>query len=502
MAFVWQTSFFGVTPTTCANVYDCDPFSQYIDGEITARGTGPLSFNTNPFTAQWNVPNTDISFEYNINFDTPPNYNQWSFKIYINNQIFKEWYGGNAQNISSGNFCFGLDETNHKAFINPSLFWEGVGWRQTSLQWSDDDFETLYNAINNIVTYTWQSVAGVSGKGQTYNLSQIASASINNGESVTGASASAFTSLSDSTKVSALVDVQELDDSKARVVYKIPSLASGSYSYAKLTYKQGHIPTNKDDGTSADLDITSFDVNKTIDVSGIVTGSIYWFVIFTDKSESEPVKLGENNGSAIFFADMANNGRDSSRYDASKTIGNHKQGELWNSSGNPGYTISDGVLDVTSYGGSQDISWSYDSTENPKNIPANCTLTFEYDCFFPTSAGYLDWYVNNSNNEGVIYWCFDTKHTSQADKWYNCKVVCKVVNGVITRYKYVLDGAEIYSGGSNINMPCTDTENSVGISLIYFNLTTETKFKNMSIYYDFSEYHDGGGSGSGSSGST
>ena len=59
-----------------------------------------------------------------------------------------------------------------------------------------NDFNEWWEYITSpSITYTWQSVAGVSGKGQTYSLSQIASASINNGESVTGASASAFTSL-------------------------------------------------------------------------------------------------------------------------------------------------------------------------------------------------------------------------------------------------------------------------------------------------------------------
>ena len=361
-----------------------------------------------------------------------------------------------------------------------------------------DVYQQIYNFLTSaeIPTYTWQSVAGVSGKGQTYSLSQIASASINNGESVTGASASAFTSLSDSTKVSALVDVQELDDSKARVVYKIPSLASGSYSYAKLTYKQGHIPTNKDDGTSVDLDITSFDVNKTIDVSGIVTGSIYWFVIFTDKSESEPVKLGEGGSGTQFFSiDLSSDGRDTIRYNASKQIGhgNAKQGQLVGSN----FNIDDDVLKTA-----LDISWYYDGTENPKSIPEDCTLTFEYDVFFPNGEGYLDWYIIDSDNNQAIYWCFDTKHTFLSNKWYNCKTVCKVVDGKITRYKYVLDGTEVASSSGNIAMPCVNTETSKGISQIYFDITEVTHFKNMSIYYDFSEYHDGGGSGSGSSGST
>lgn len=357
-------------------------------------------------------------------------------------------------------------------------------------------------AINALPqTYNWQSVPSISGKNGILNLSQIASASINDGEAVSGASASAFDILESSSRIDALVNVAELDNGKARATYTIPPLTSGSYSYAKLTYKRGYIPTNKDDGTSVDLDTTDLGTTKTIDVSGIITGSVYWFVIFTDKSESEPKQLGANTEGLFFQIDLSTDGKDIVRYDASKTINNHKQGELYNNAGNPGYTISDGVLDVTSVGNQRDIEWAYDTSENPQTIPQNCTLTFEYDCYFPNGMGYLDWYVYDSNIIQVIYWCFDTKFSFQANKWYNCKTVCKLVDGKITRCKYVVDGVEV-SGGSitPIDMPCTDKEGSKGISYIDFNLTQRTKFKNMSIYYDFSEYTDHGGGGSGSSG--
>ena len=95
----------------------------------------------------------------------------------------------------------GIDEENHRGTI---IYKSGQYYRDRTydhkLTWIGG-FVNSENAYNWIKaneappTYTWQSVAGVSGKGQTYSLSQIASASINNGESVTGASASAFTSL-------------------------------------------------------------------------------------------------------------------------------------------------------------------------------------------------------------------------------------------------------------------------------------------------------------------
>lgn len=377
-----------------------------------------------------------------------------------------------------------------------------------SFETLDDALEYLYSWFTNITLYvdgelwvqagpiqhTWQSVPSISGKNGILSLTQIKAESINDGEPVSGASDSAFTGMSDDNNVATLVDVGELNNNKAKVVYNIPALTSGNYSYAKLVYKQGFIPTSKDDGTAVDLDLTDLGTNKTITVSNIVSGSVYWFVIFTDKSESDAVSLGENTEGVFFELDLTTDGRDVIRYNPAKEFLGAKQGELVGNN----FTISDGVLD-TSY----DISWYYDSAENPKSIPADCTLTFEYDTFFPNGEGYLDWYIIDSDDTQRIYWCFDTKHAFQANKWYNCKVVAKVENGKITRYKYVLDGAEVACGtGDNILMPCTNTDTSKGISRIYFDITRQTKFKNMSIYYDFSEYHDGGGSGSGSSSGT
>ena len=439
----------------------------------------------------------------NVNLDTIGN-------------IFSGLVASEQNYKGSGTFYFNSQGVNCKFISGYNAFDDGYFyWGETPFNSLTTALETIYDRFANITlyvdgelwvkggtpTYTWASVPSISGKNGFLNLSQIASASINDGEAVSGASASAFDSLESSSRIDALVNVAELDNGKARATYTIPPLISGSYSYAKLTYKRGHIPTNKDDGTSVDLDTTDLGTTKTIDVSGIITGSAYWFVIFTDKSESEPKQLGANTEGLFFQIDLSTDGKDIVRYDASKTINNHKQGELYNNAGNPGYTISDGVLDVTSVGNQRDIEWAYDTSENPQTIPQNCTLTFEYDCYFPNGEGYLDWYVYDSNIMEVIYWCFDTKFSFEANKWYNCKTVCKLVDGKITRCKYVVDGVEV-SGGSitPIDMPCTDKEGSKGISYIDFNLTQRTKFKNMSIYYDFSEYTDHGGSGSGSSG--
>ena len=298
-----------------------------------------------------------------------------------------------------------------------------------------------------------------------------------------------------------------VEDNKAIITYNVPSPPSGTYEYVKLVYKVGNIPSNVEDGTAITLDVQTYDQNHNITVSDIDPDSLYWFVIFTDKSTSEPVQLGNNMGSIFFSADFTSDCRDLIRYNADKTVySTHKQGELYNYAGNPGYTISDGVLDVTSVTNGRTITWQYDPTDNPKSIPANCTLTFETDVFFPNGEGYLDWYVGSNGNLGdseVCYFCFDTAYEFQANKWYNCKAVCKIENGKVKRFKLLVDDRQVHSSdGTNLVFPCTDVNSSTGTTYIYFRLTKRTKFKTINIYYDFSTYDDGGGGGDGSSGTS
>lgn len=346
-----------------------------------------------------------------------------------------------------------------------------------------------YNWIKGImpISYNWQSVALISGKNGILFLSTIQSVYLNNGDSVNNAPAN-YIQFADDSNVAILVGEQVDDPTLVTIQYIVPT---GTYEYIKLVYKVDSAPTSITDGTAIDI----LQANRSVTVSGIANGNTYFFKIFTDVSESEPYEFTTTKppiaSNYVFELDLSTDGKDIVRYDATKDIGNHKQGELYGS----GISIEDDILTASSW-----IYWDYDGTENPKFIPANCTLTFEYDAFFPNGEGYLDWYVIDSRGSQQIYWCFDTQHAFQSNKWYNCKTVAKVENGKIVRYKYVLDGNEVSSNTADINMPCVNTETSFGISQIYFRLTRTTKFKNMSIYFDFSEYHDGGGSGSGSSG--
>lgn len=391
------------------------------------------------------------------------------------------------QNISATQrtyFGLGIDTTTNEGYTNmmPCDMWAN----RLSCAWSRGG-TWLYDLIYNPITYNWQSVPLISGKnGILQSLSTLVN--INDGNPVSGASASAVNIIPASV-VSGMIQTGASD---VIVSFEIPQLTSGTYDSIKLVGKRGGIPRSKTDGEFIET-LSDSDTSKTL--TGLTKGYTYWFVIFAEdskgsSSESDPYsyETGEGESVAFFEIDLGQGGKDIVRYDASKTIGNHKQGELY---GN--YTISNDELNS-----SDNIYWDYDGSDNPKSIPANCTLTFEYDTYFTSGEGYLDWYVIDANGVEQIYWCFDTQYAFQSNKWYNCKTVAKVENGKITRDKFVLDDVELSCGTDDIKMPCTDTQDSVGISRIYFRLTRPTKMKNISIYYDFSEYHDEGGGGSGS----
>lgn len=76
----------------------------------------------------------------------------------------------------------------------------------------------------------------------------------------------------------------EMNNSQVDVTYTIPSAI---YNYIKLVYKKGSIPTSYTDGTA--IDITQASTEQ--EISGIVDGDTYYFVIFTDKSTSEPKSI-------------------------------------------------------------------------------------------------------------------------------------------------------------------------------------------------------------------
>lgn len=437
---------------------------------------------------------TDNIYRSGFMFDNYSGYVQFAFfymfDTYPNN--FSSGIGGSVQIYDGGNgYYVAWFESggNLGAFTDADINFNGEiyhGW------WYPTFLSMISEPYTPPPTYTWQSVPSISGKnGILQSLSTLVN--INDGNPVSGASASAVNIIPASI-VSGMIQTSASD---VIVSFEIPQLTSGTYDSIKLVGKRGGIPRSKTDGEFIET-LSDSDTSKTL--TGLTKGYTYWFVIFAEdskgsSSESDPYpyETGEGESVAFFEIDLGQGGKDIVRYDATKTIGGHKQGELYGS-----YTISNDELNA-----SDNISWAYDGSENPKSIPANCTLTFEYDTYFTSGEGYLDWYIVDANGDEQIYWCFDTQYAFQSNKWYNCKTVAKVENGKITRYKYVLDDVELSCGTANIKMPCTDASDSVGIEDIHFRLTRPTKMKNISIYYDFSTYTDGsGGGGSGGSGAS
>jgi len=66
-----------------------------------------------------------------------------------------------------------------------------------------------------------------------------------------------------------------------KVRYVVPP---GEYKYCKLTYKKDEMPVSVNDGHILNLDATGSE----LEVTGLEKFSDYWFVIYTDKSESAP----------------------------------------------------------------------------------------------------------------------------------------------------------------------------------------------------------------------
>lgn len=341
-------------------------------------------------------------------------------------------------------------------------------------------------------TYNWQSVPSISGKNGILLLSTIQSVYLNNGDPVNNALESYIDFIDDS-KVAVLVGEQIDDLTKVTIKYIVPV---GTYEYIKLVYKVGSAPMSVTDGTAVDILQTS----KSALISGIADGNTYFFKIFTDSTESEPYEFTtvRPEGDNLFVVDFNSDGRDTMRYNASKTIHVQipsaygiydvdyyaAQGALADPSSpsNPTYTISNG--EVTTANDHQYLCWAYDVTANQKIIPANCTLWFEFDAYFLNSEGYLDWRMYDNQGVEKIYWCWDTKYAFSANQWYNCKLEATIVNGIIPYAKYYVDNNMVEQSTENDHMLCIDEDNPIPLYFITFQTTKPTKLKNMKIYWE------------------
>ena len=222
----------------------------------------------------------------------------------------------------------GVDETNQEgqiivyaeyngmdnlfSYVNKDRASEDTGGSGTNRQ-------RMYNWIkNNVDSYNWSSVTSISGKGNTYNLTEILN--INDGNAVNNVQASENVDFTSASKVNNLIDaVMDIDPTKVKVTYSIPE---GDYQYIKLVYKRDLIPTDYTDGTA--IDITQASTEQVI--SGINDGNTYYFVIFTDKSVSEPkdFSFAPNPDEIVLY----DNGTVNTTYfDTDATVTGHTQAE-------------------------------------------------------------------------------------------------------------------------------------------------------------------------------
>lgn len=217
-------------------------------------------------------------------------------------------------------------------------------WSISSIQGVGASFScstTSYNHGGNLIciystntapSNDWQPVSSITGKGETYTLAKIASESISGGSPVTGASSSDFDVLTDASLVSKLIADIMQDEKLVTVSYTMPS---ADYSYIKLVYKKGSMPADYTDGTA--IDITQDSTSYAID--GIANGKTYWFVIFTDKTTSEPKEFT----TAKYYGDL----------EWKTTDINHVQNGNWESniSALSSYYLTDYILCLKQHNG-------------------------------------------------------------------------------------------------------------------------------------------------------
>lgn len=225
--------------------------------ESTPRQTVSIYIQNSPlvqYTYVWGTGvNLAIGFGYDVNLQRA------------------DMYIMNANSALGKTYCNGIA---HATDDYPSA--ETLTYAQMSILYS--------YLIKTLETYDWESVRSVEGKGKTYKLTKYLN--INNGYPVNNVSYVNNVDVSAKSKVNNMVSDVIVDEDKVTVKYVIPA---GSYSYIKLVYKKDSIPSSYTDGTATD--ITQSSTSKVFSKLKFKETGVYWFMIFTDRSSSEPVSL-------------------------------------------------------------------------------------------------------------------------------------------------------------------------------------------------------------------
>lgn len=222
--------------------------------------------------------------------------NNWTLELNwrYNNALRKQInYNFNVSSLPYNkiDLMIAIDRESQKAYPvwilknNNNNYWT---WNNMTFPSNTSWMTDFYNWIKDLIPtpISWSPVTSISGNGEVYTLAKIAQASLNGGNPVTGASSSNFDVLTDASLVLKMIEdvLPSGGGNKVIATYSIPE---GTYEYIKLVYKKGSIPTSYSDGTA--IDITQASTEQQI--SGIADGDTYYFVIFTDKSASEPKSI-------------------------------------------------------------------------------------------------------------------------------------------------------------------------------------------------------------------
>ena len=164
---------------------------------------------------------------------------------------------------------------------------------------SNANVGTWYFNNAPLVAYQWSTVSSVTGKNGKYTLTKILN--INDGEPVDNITNKGNLDFSKKTKVNTLVTdsfvpEHKEDATKALAKYEVQNKV---YSYCTLVYKKGEIPSDVTDGTAIQIDPDGDEVA----ITGLEENKTYYFVIFTNKTTSEPYRFrtGKNEAPEGIF---------------------------------------------------------------------------------------------------------------------------------------------------------------------------------------------------------
>lgn len=216
-------------------------------------------------------------------------------KFYFNGNIILDVScGGNSNHRTNVFVCFGINETTHRGSIAFAI--QSVDNYSTSNGYSSSttgtsavtNSELAYNWITAAmpVIYNWKAVEQIRGKLGTFNLAQIVE--MNNGNPRDAVSRNDI-QLSNAALVSNLIGEIVSDKSNVVVKYFVPDT---EYEYVKLVYKVDSAPDSVSDGTAINIDPQ----NSSVTISGIADNKKRYFVIFTNKNQSEPYEFTAMQG--------------------------------------------------------------------------------------------------------------------------------------------------------------------------------------------------------------